>query len=80
MGSHKKLTRDDRKCIETMIYDGKSIQEIADRMGVHRTTIDRELKRVPEDQVYNADNAHLDAKIKHDACGAKSKWTSELAY
>lgn len=80
MGSHKKLTRDDRKCIETMIYDDQSIQEIADRIGVHRTTIDRELKRVPEDLIYNADNAQLDAALKHNACGAKSKWTSELAY
>ncbi|MFC0405334.1 helix-turn-helix domain-containing protein [Enterococcus ureilyticus] len=49
LGSHKKLTRDDRKCIETMISDDKSIQEIAAHIGVHRTTIDRELKRVSED-------------------------------
>ncbi|MGM0169710.1 hypothetical protein IGI39_004819 [Enterococcus sp. AZ135] len=80
MGSHKKLTRDNRKCIETMIYDAKSIQEIADRIGVSRTTIDRELKRVPEDLIYNADNAQLDAEMKRSACGAKSKWTSEFAY
>lgn len=57
MGSHKKLTRDNRKCIETMIYDGMTIQEISDRIGVHRTTIDRELKRVPEDLIYNAETA-----------------------
>ena len=73
MGPHKKLTRDDRKCIETMIYDSKSIQEIADRIGVHRTTIDRELKRVPEDLISNADDAQLDVELKHDACDAKSK-------
>lgn len=59
MGSHKKLTRDDRKCIETMIYDNKIIQELADRIGVRQTTIDRELKRVLEDLIYNADNAHI---------------------
>lgn len=54
MGLHKKLTLRDRISIETMIYDKKGIQEIADRMGVSRTTIDRELQRVPEDLIYNA--------------------------
>lgn len=43
-----------------MIYDGKNIQKIADRIGIHRTTID--------------------CGLKHTACGAKSKWASELAY
>lgn len=49
-------------------------------MGVHRTTIDRELKRVPEELIYQADSAQLDAQMKHTACGANSKWTSELSY
>jgi len=49
MGSHKKLTLRDRIRIETMIYSQRGIQEIADRIGVSRTTIDRELQRVPED-------------------------------
>lgn len=79
MGSHKKLTRRDRISIETMIYDKKN-QEIADRIGVSRTTIDRELQRVPEDLIYNADHAKLDAEMKRSRCGAKSKWTSELSY
>lgn len=76
MGAHKMLTRDNRKCIETMIYDYKSIQEIADRIGVNRTTIDRELKRVSEDLVYDAYHADM----KRSTCGAKSKRTSELTY
>lgn len=80
MGSHKKLTLRDRICIETMIYDRKGIQEMADKIGVSRTTIDRELQRVPEDLIYNADHAQLDAEMKRSRCGAKSKWTSELAY
>ncbi|MDK0489646.1 helix-turn-helix domain-containing protein [Enterococcus faecalis] len=80
MGSHKKLTLRARICIETMIYDKRGIQEIADKIGVSRTTIDRELQRVPEDLIYNADNAQLDSEMKRSHCGAKSKWTSELAY
>ncbi len=63
-----------------MICEGKNIQDIADRIGFHRTTIDHELKRVPENLIYNADNAQLDAEPKHHSCGAKSKWTSEVAY
>lgn len=80
MGLHKKIRRDKRKCIEMMFQDAKSVQEMVDRIGVGRITLDHELKRVLEDLIYNADNTQLDAEMKHSACGAKPKWTSEFAY
>ena len=41
----KQLTRDDRLKIETMVLDGKSKKEIAERVQVHISTIYRELDR-----------------------------------
>lgn len=45
MRRFKHLTRADRLTIETMIKDGKSEKEIAERIGVHESTIYREIKR-----------------------------------
>lgn len=41
----KHLTKSDRLIIETMLRDGKGEKEIADRIGVHESTIYREEKR-----------------------------------
>ena len=80
MGSYKHLTRDDRKHIEKWRDESISIAQIASRLAVHRTTIDRELNRVPEDLLYDASHSHEDAVSKRQASGAKSKWFPELAY
>ena len=45
MRRFKHLTKADRLTIETMIKDGKSEKEIAERIGVHESTIYREIKR-----------------------------------
>lgn len=39
------LSRSDRLVIETMLKDGKSIKEIAERIGVHISTVYLEIKR-----------------------------------
>lgn len=48
------LRYEDRKMIEAMLADGYNASEIADRLGVHRSTIFRECKRVTP---YSADEA-----------------------
>jgi IS30 family transposase len=45
MRTFKQLTWDDRLKIETMLLDGKSKREIAERIKVHISTICREIKR-----------------------------------
>lgn len=45
MRRFKHLTKSDRLVIETMLRDGKGGREIADRIGVHESTICREKKR-----------------------------------
>lgn len=80
MNSHKQLTREDRVHIELWHGKGISIVHIAERLCVHRTTIYRELKRSPENLIYDADSAQLDATRKKTACGAKSKLTTALKY
>lgn len=42
---YKHLTRNDRLVIETMLRDKKTQREIADRIGVHESTISREIRR-----------------------------------
>lgn len=41
----KRLTYEDRKVIEMMAGQGARVVSIADRIGVHRATIYKELKR-----------------------------------
>lgn len=45
MRQFRHLTFNDRLIIESMINQGKSASQIALRLGVHRATIHRELKR-----------------------------------
>lgn len=45
MRRFKHLTKADRLVIDTMLRDGKSEKEIAERIGVHESTIYREEKR-----------------------------------
>lgn len=42
---YKRLNYEDRKAIEAMCKQGKSAEEIAEAMDVHRATIYHELKR-----------------------------------
>ena len=41
----KRLHYEDRKQIEALAKTGASVQEIADKIGIHRDTLYRELKR-----------------------------------
>lgn len=52
---YKRLTYNDRKKIEMLYKQGKTIDEMALLMGVHSTTMYRELERGGEP--YNADTA-----------------------
>ncbi len=46
-------------------------------MGVSHPTIYRELQRVPQNLIYNADHAQLDVEMKRSHCGLKSKCTPD---
>lgn len=55
-GMHKHLNRDDRVCIALLLRKRETRTSIAEALGVHRTTIVRELER-------NSDpNGHYDAR------------------
>lgn len=53
---YKRITYEDRKIIESMIQEGKPRLDIAFVIGIHTSTLDRELKRggYPD---YTADKA-----------------------
>ena len=53
---HKHLNRDDRVCIALLLRKGESCSGIAESLGVHRTTIARELLRNKDS------NGHYDAR------------------
>lgn len=53
---HKHLNRDDRVCIALLLRKGESYADVAESLGVHRTTITREVRR-------NSDpTGHYDAR------------------
>lgn len=52
---YKRLNYEDRKRIEALYQQGKTIDEMALLMGVHSTTMYREIERGGEP--YNADTA-----------------------
>lgn len=72
--SYYHLTIVDRKSIERFYRQGKRISEIAELVGVHKSTISRELRRNPSrDYGYNAIGAQRKANKRHKNVGRKSK-------
>ena len=68
---YNQLNREQRYIIESYILDGKSQTFIASKLGVHKSTISRELGRnVPKmgkgAKVYNAINAQIKTQKRHD--------------
>ncbi len=61
--SYYHLTIEDRKSIERLYQQGRSVTDIASLVGVHKSTISRELRRNPSrDHGYNALGAQRKAK------------------
>lgn len=68
------LSKSDRLVIETMLKDGKSATEIADRIGVHRSTIYREEKRGQ----YERRNSDWTTEIRYSPDIAWQKYRENL--
>lgn len=64
--SYAILTSFDRSAIEKLVNLGHSLQEIADTMGVSKSTIHYERQRV---KPYQAQLAEQDAPTKRQYCG-----------
>ncbi|WP_414437870.1 helix-turn-helix domain-containing protein [Candidatus Bealeia paramacronuclearis] len=58
---HRHLTQDQRFKIYLLHAEGKSLLKIAHTLGVHKSTISRELKRNhdPRVRVYPPDKSHI---------------------
>ena len=56
-----RLTYEDRVMVFALRAEGRTHREIADEVGCHRTTVGRELKRMPEGE-YDPRAAHLAAR------------------
>lgn len=87
--SFKHLTEYDRGKIDVMRKLGKSLQEIADEIGCHKSTICRELKRGSVTQmksdrtyrvVYYPDSGQRVYNENRKACGAKLKLDSAIEF
>lgn len=60
---HHHIRRDERIALGTLLREGLSQTEIADRLGVHRSTISKELRRnAREDGGYHATHAQVRAR------------------
>ena len=70
--SYYHLTTNDRKSIERFYQKGLSVTKIAQLIGVHKSTISRELRRNnSRDYGYNAIGAQRKADKRHKNCGRK---------
>ncbi len=75
MRRFKHLSHTDRLRIETMQKDGKTPQEMAERIGVHISTIYRELKR----GVYEHLNMDYTTEVRYSTDIAQQRYRSNLA-
>lgn len=82
--TYKQLTLDERGKIEAWLFDRVPIVEIAKRLGRHRSTIHRELKRNSEERKpnslaalpYQAISANNLTMMRKAKCGTDTKATS----
>ena len=65
MAKYKRLTREDRYTIERLLASKKSVSEISDRLGFHRSSIYKEIKR----------NKCLNGRYK-----GRDAWTKTLSH
>ena len=75
--SYIHLTIQQRIKIEVLHAEGYSTRQIASRIHVHHATVARELKRVPSDQSYTAQEAQRDYVLKGQRKGRPSKATPQ---
>ena len=70
--SYRQLTEQDRMTIWSLKREGKSQADIARKLGCHRSTISRELRRNNTISGYDAHNAHQQAeeRKRHHKSGA----------
>jgi IS30 family transposase len=87
--SFKHLTTYDRGKIAALHAEGKSMQDIADAVGCHKSTISRELKRGTVTQkktggklveIYFPDTGQLIYERNRQACGAKFKLDQTIEF
>jgi hypothetical protein len=69
---HHQLSLDQRYTIHRMLKEAKSMAEIARAIGVHRSTVKRELDRNSENGVYNGQMAHIYARVRKTQAAKES--------
>ena len=74
--NQKHITIDERIKIEVLLKEGYSARKIAIRLGVHHSTISREIKRCNHD--YNAHEAEVDRIALSKNKGRKIILTNDL--
>lgn len=74
MRHFKHLTKAGRLTLETMLKDGKSKKEIAERIGVHESTIYREIKRGQ----YEHRNSDWTTEMRYSPDIARQKYKENL--
>jgi len=73
--SHRQLTLQKRYHISALRKSGMSQKEIAKEVGVHPSTISRELKRNSIEGVYNAEKAQIKTVLRHKQKKKATVWT-----
>ena len=78
MSNYKRMTYLDRCQLKAFLSIQLSISEIAAKLGFHKSTISRELKRNTLAGIYSADRALALAQYRYRYCRKRKKVTGEL--
>ena len=73
MTKHKQLTAAYRKAIEVLLSEKYSASFIANKIGVHRSTVCREVKRRSTPAGYFSDIAQINYESNRENCGKRHK-------
>jgi len=76
MRHYDQLTLEQRYHLYALCKMGKSEKEMAEELGVHSSTISRELRRNWRKKGYRPEQAHKKAMTRRKKARRPSKWTS----
>jgi len=79
MRTYNQLTKEQRYHIQALLQAGNSQREIANEIGVHKSTISREIKRnIQPNNLYRAMHANIQARKRRFKAKKAIKMTPEL--
>lgn len=78
MGKYRRISESDRYQIYAFLQVGLSLNEISTKIGFHKSSVSREIKRNHHNNLYNPKTAQYLCNERHQSKGAKPKMTESM--